>query len=42
VPKAIDKAGTVEPATIEEVAKRLASALLKVASNKGATDIASR
>ena len=35
-PKAIDKAGTAAPATMEEVAKRLTSALLKVASNKGA------
>ena len=35
-PKAIDKTGTAAPATMEEVAKRLTSALLKVASNKGA------
>ena len=35
-PKAIDKAGTAAPATMEEVAKRLTNALLKVASNKGA------
>ena len=35
-PKAIDKAGTAAPATMEEVAKRLTDALLKVASNKGA------
>ena len=35
-PKAIDKTGTAVPATMEEVAKRLTSALLKVASNKGA------
>ena len=35
-PKAIDKVGTAAPATMEEVAKRLTSALLKVASNKGA------
>ena len=35
-PKAIDKAGIAAPATMEEVAKRLTSALLKVASNKGA------
>ena len=35
-PKAIDKAGMAAPATMEEVAKRLTSALLKVASNKGA------
>ena len=35
-PKAIDKAETAAPATMEEVAKRLTSALLKVASNKGA------
>ena len=36
VPKAIDKTGTAAPATMEEVAKRLTGALLKVASNKGA------
>src|SRR5205823_11331184 len=36
VPKAIDKTGTAAPATMEEVAKRLTDALLKVASNKGA------
>jgi RNA-directed DNA polymerase len=35
-PKAISKAGTVAPATMEEVAYRLTDALLKVASNKGA------
>jgi RNA-directed DNA polymerase len=35
-PKAIDMAGMAAPATMEEVAKRLTSALLKVASNKGA------
>lgn len=35
-PKAIDKTGTAVPATMEEVAKRLTDALLKVASNKGA------
>ena len=35
-PKAIDEAGIAAPATMEEVAKRLTSALLKVASNKGA------
>ena len=35
-PKAIDNAGMAAPATMEEVAKRLTSALLKVASNKGA------
>ena len=35
-PKAIDKMETAAPATMEEVAKRLTSALLKVASNKGA------
>jgi RNA-directed DNA polymerase len=35
-PKAIEEAGTAAPATMEEVAKRLTSALLKVASNKGA------
>ena len=35
-PKAIDQTGTAAPATMEEVAKRLTSALLKVASNKGA------
>ena len=35
-PKAIDKTGTATPATMEEVAKRLTDALLKVASNKGA------
>jgi RNA-directed DNA polymerase len=35
-PKAIDKTGTAAPATMEEVAKRLTDALLKVASNKGA------
>jgi RNA-directed DNA polymerase len=34
-PKAIGKAGTAAPATMEEVAKRLTDALLKVASNKG-------
>jgi len=35
-PKAIVNAETAVPATMEEVAKRLTSALLKVASNKGA------
>jgi group II intron reverse transcriptase/maturase len=35
-PKAIDKVETAAPATMEEVAKRLTDALLKVASNKGA------
>jgi RNA-directed DNA polymerase len=35
-PKAIVNAETAAPATMEEVAKRLTSALLKVASNKGA------
>ena len=35
-PKAIDEVETAAPATMEEVAKRLTSALLKVASNKGA------
>ena len=35
-PKAIGKTGTAAPATMEEVAKRLTDALLKVASNKGA------
>jgi RNA-directed DNA polymerase len=35
-PKAIGNAGTAAPATMEEVAKRLTDALLKVASNKGA------
>jgi RNA-directed DNA polymerase len=35
-PKAIDEDGTAAPATMEEVAKRLTSALLKVVSNKGA------
>jgi group II intron reverse transcriptase/maturase len=35
-PKAIDTTGTAAPATMEEVAKRLTDALLKVASNKGA------
>ena len=35
-PKAIGKTETAAPATMEEVAKRLTSALLKVASNKGA------
>jgi hypothetical protein len=35
-PRAIDNAGIAVPATMEEVAKRLTSALLKVASNKGA------
>jgi group II intron reverse transcriptase/maturase len=35
-PKAIGKEEMAAPATIEEVAKRLTSALLKVASNKGA------
>jgi group II intron reverse transcriptase/maturase len=35
-PKAIGKAGSAAPATMEEVAKRLTDALLKVASNKGA------
>ena len=35
-PKAIGNAGKVAPATMEEVAKRLTDALLKVASNKGA------
>jgi hypothetical protein len=34
-PKAIDKAGTAAPATMEEVGYRLTDALLKVASNKG-------
>jgi len=36
VPKAIVNAETAASATMEEVAKRLTSALLKVASNKGA------
>ena len=35
-PKAIDTVETAAPATMEEVANRLTSALLKVASNKGA------
>src|SRR5207344_1849066 len=35
-PKAIAKAETAAPATMEEVAKRLTDASLKVASNKGA------
>jgi len=35
-PKAIDNAEKAAPATMEEVAKRLTDALLKVASNKGA------
>ena len=35
-PEAIVNAETAAPATMEEVAKRLTSALLKVASNKGA------
>jgi len=35
-PKAIGNAGNAAPATMEEVAKRLTDALLKVASNKGA------
>ena len=35
-PKAIGTTGTAASATMEEVAKRLTSALLKVASNKGA------
>jgi len=35
-PKAIGKVGIAAPATMEEVANRLTSALLKVASNKGA------
>ena len=35
-PKAIANAETAAPATMEEVAKRLTDALLKVASNKGA------
>ena len=35
-PKAISKTETAAPATMEEVAKRLTDALLKVASNKGA------
>jgi RNA-directed DNA polymerase len=35
-PKAIGKAETAAPATMEEVASGLASALVKVASNKGA------
>jgi RNA-directed DNA polymerase len=35
-PKAIDKTGTAAPATMEEVARRLTDALLKVASNQGA------
>src|SRR5438270_11837212 len=34
--KATDKVGMAAPATMEEVASRLTSALLKVASNKGA------
>jgi hypothetical protein len=36
VPEAVDKAGTAVPVTMEEVPKRLTSALLKVASTKGA------
>jgi RNA-directed DNA polymerase len=36
VPKAIVNEGTAAPATMEEVANRLTSALLKVVSNKGA------
>jgi RNA-directed DNA polymerase len=36
VPKAIDMTGTAASATMEEVANRLTSALLKVVSNKGA------
>jgi RNA-directed DNA polymerase len=35
-PKATSKVGIAAPATMEEVANRLTSALLKVASNKGA------
>jgi hypothetical protein len=35
-PKAIANAGSAAPATMEEVAKRLTNAVLKVASNKGA------
>ncbi len=35
-PKASGKVGIAAPATMEEVANRLTSALLKVASNKGA------
>jgi len=35
-PKAIGNAGKAAPATMEEVARRLTDALLKVASNKGA------
>jgi group II intron reverse transcriptase/maturase len=35
-PEAIDNAESAAPATMEEVAKRLTDALLKVASNKGA------
>src|SRR5487761_1595944 len=35
-PKAIDTVGTAAPATMEEVARRLTDALLKVASKKGA------
>jgi RNA-directed DNA polymerase len=35
-PKAIGNAGKAAPVTMEEVAKRLTSALVKVASNKGA------
>src|SRR5487761_593784 len=35
-PEAIGKTGTAAPVTMEEVAERLTSALLKVASNKGA------
>jgi len=35
-PKVTDKAGMAAPATMEEVANRLTSALLKVASKKGA------
>ena len=35
-PKATSKVGMAAPATMEEVANRLTSALLKVASNKGA------
>ncbi len=35
-PKATSQVGIAAPATMEEVANRLTSALLKVASNKGA------
>ena len=35
-PKVTGKAGIAAPATMEEVAKRLTGALVKVASNKGA------